>query len=230
MAHDDDVGMPEPESFLSGLRPDERGALIERGRAHRWRKGAVLCPQDELSRWVALLTDGVVKSSVHTRDGGEVLLGVHGPGALVGGTEAADGRPRTATIAALEPVEALVVPRPAFLDFLRTHDNALWFFVAHVCRELRDAERARVAFAAGDVAGRLVRLLVDLAERFGLADERGLRISLALTQHELAGWVGASREAVSAALATLRSRGWIETGRRTVVVRDLGALREMGQR
>ena len=229
MAHDD-VGTFPHESFLSGLRPAERGALAERGRVHRWRKGAVLCPQDELSRWVALLTGGIVKASVHTREGAEAILGVHGPGTLIGGAEAADGRPRLATIAALEPVEALVVPRPAFLDFLRTHDRALWFFLDDVCRQLRDADRARIAFAAGDVSGRLVRLLVDLAERFGRPDERGLLISLALTQHELASWVGASREAVSATLAMLRARGWIETGRRTVVVRDLAALREMGCR
>jgi CRP-like cAMP-binding protein len=229
MAHDD-VGVPDHESFLSGLRPDERGALVERGRVHRWRKGAVLCPQDELSRWVALLTGGIVKSSVHTRDGGEVILGVHGPGTLVGGAEAADGRPRMATVAALEPVEALVVPRPAFLDFLHTHDRVLWYFMDDMCRQLRDADRARIAFASADVPGRLVRLLVDLAERFGRKEERGLVISLALTQHELASWVGASREAVSATLATLRGRGWIETGRCTVIVRDLASLREIGSR
>lgn len=52
-----------------------------------------------------------------------------------------------------------------------------------------------------------------------------VRITLALTQEELASWVGASREAVSKALRTLRARGWIETGRRSVIVHDLPALR-----
>ncbi|REE96030.1 Crp/Fnr family transcriptional regulator [Thermomonospora umbrina] len=52
-----------------------------------------------------------------------------------------------------------------------------------------------------------------------------VRITVNLTQEELAGWVGASREAVSKALRTLRSHGWIETGRRRVIVHDLQALR-----
>lgn len=227
---DDVVEVSEPGSFLAGLGVEERSALSGLGRRHRWRRGAVLCSQDEVSRWVALLDSGSVKASVHTRDGGEILLGIQGSGSLIGGPEAADGRPRLATIAALEPVEALVVPRPVFLVFLHEHDRAMWLLMDSVCRQLRDADRARVAFVSTDVPGRLAQLLVDLAERYGQRDERGLRISLALTQHELASWVGASREAVSATLGALRARGWIETGRRIVVVRDLTALREAGYR
>jgi CRP/FNR family transcriptional regulator, cyclic AMP receptor protein len=52
-----------------------------------------------------------------------------------------------------------------------------------------------------------------------------VRISVPLTQEELAGWVGSSREAVSKALRALRARGWIETRRKAIVVIDLAALR-----
>jgi CRP-like cAMP-binding protein len=52
----------------------------------------------------------------------------------------------------------------------------------------------------------------------------GIRIPLALTQDDLASWIGASREAVSKALRPARTRGWIETGRRTVLILDLAAL------
>jgi CRP-like cAMP-binding protein len=52
-----------------------------------------------------------------------------------------------------------------------------------------------------------------------------VRIDLPLTQEELAGWAGASREAVTKALHSLRELGWIETGRRTVTIRDIDALR-----
>ncbi|GAA2421074.1 Crp/Fnr family transcriptional regulator [Actinomadura vinacea] len=56
-------------------------------------------------------------------------------------------------------------------------------------------------------------------------DATSVQITLSLSQEELAGWVGASREAVSKALGTLRRHGWIETGRRRVIVHDLQALR-----
>lgn len=67
------------------------------------------------------------------------------------------------------------------------------------------------------------------AAQQGAAQQPGpatsVRITLSLTQEELAGWVGASREAVSKALRTLRAHGWIETGRRRVIVHDMQALR-----
>jgi CRP/FNR family cyclic AMP-dependent transcriptional regulator len=42
---------------------------------------------------------------------------------------------------------------------------------------------------------------------------------------ELAGWGGVSRKAVSNALGVLRGRGWIQTGRKQIIVTDLDALR-----
>ena len=67
--------------------------------------------------------------------------------------------------------------------------------------------------------------LVELADRFGEPTQEGIRITLPFTQEELAGWIGASREAVVKALRVLRSRGYIETQRKTVVVTDLAGLR-----
>ena len=51
------------------------------------------------------------------------------------------------------------------------------------------------------------------------------RIALPLSQQELAGWTGSSREAVAKALRMLRERGWIATRRREIVIHDLAALR-----
>ena len=65
----------------------------------------------------------------------------------------------------------------------------------------------------------------EMAERFGQPTEDGLKIALPFSQDELAGWTGASREAVSKALGALRARGLIRTSRMSVVVKDLDALR-----
>ena len=83
--------------------------------------------------------------------------------------------------------------------------------------------------AAFDIPGRVARRLVELAERFGEPDGQGVRIGVALSQDELAGWVGASREAVAKALRVLRDRGFVTTGRRTMTVLDLDGLRTRGR-
>jgi CRP/FNR family transcriptional regulator, cyclic AMP receptor protein len=66
---------------------------------------------------------------------------------------------------------------------------------------------------------------LELCERFGTPQERGIEIRLPLSQEELANWVGASREAVSKAFQLLRTLHIVETGRRRVTVLDLEALR-----
>jgi CRP-like cAMP-binding protein len=66
--------------------------------------------------------------------------------------------------------------------------------------------------------------LVELSERFGEETEDGLKISLPLSQEELASWTGCSREAASKALQALRKRGLVETRRRAVVVLDREGL------
>jgi CRP/FNR family transcriptional regulator, cyclic AMP receptor protein len=51
------------------------------------------------------------------------------------------------------------------------------------------------------------------------------RITLPLSQQELAAWTGSSREAAAKALRTRRDHGWIETRRREIVITNLAALR-----
>ena len=118
-----------------------------------------------------------------------------------------------------------MVPIAAFVDYLRSHGDAAIVLLQLVTGRLRDADRKRVECAAYDIPGRVARRLVELAERFGEPDGQGVRIAVALSQDELAGWVGASREAVAKALRVLRDRGFVTTGRRTMTVLDLDGLR-----
>ena len=58
-----------------------------------------------------------------------------------------------------------------------------------------------------------------------------MTITLPLSQEELAGWTGSSREAVTKALRTLRELGWIETGRREIsVTRPRGSAKVRAMR
>jgi CRP/FNR family transcriptional regulator, cyclic AMP receptor protein len=52
-----------------------------------------------------------------------------------------------------------------------------------------------------------------------------VRIDVPITQEELAGWIGSSREAVGKAFQTMRQRGWIVTGRRCITIANLNGLR-----
>jgi CRP-like cAMP-binding protein len=96
-----------------------------------------------------------------------------------------------------------------------------------VIAHLREADRQQFEFAAYQTLGRVARRLVELAERFGEPCDDGVRIALGISQEELAGWAGASREATSKALHDLRTMDLIETERRHITVRSVDDLRRV---
>ncbi len=215
---------PEPGEFITLLTEDEVKALYAAGRPRRWDRGATICTEGDVSDWVLILTSGRVKVSSHTAVGSEVVLAVRGPGALLGEFAAIDGLPRSATVTALEPVEGITVRD--FSSYLRAHGRVAVLLMQMVIGRMRDADRKRIEYGAFDTTGRVATRLVELAERYGEPDNGGVRVALPLSQDELAGWTGASREAVSKALRSLRDRGLIETGRRRVIIHDMEGLRK----
>jgi CRP/FNR family transcriptional regulator, cyclic AMP receptor protein len=223
-------GVFEPllDDYLDRLPPDELAALRALGRRRRWPRGAAIFNEGHRSEWVAIVTTGRTKVSYFTDDGDEVVLAIRGPGALLGDLSAIDGEPPSATVTALEQTETILIPVRDFVGFLESHPNAATLMLRVLAHRLRDADRKRIEFGSSDTLSRVARRLVELATRFGKETEDGVRIDLPMTQDELAGWAGSSREAVSKALRTLRSRGWIETHRRSITVRDLEALKQRG--
>jgi CRP-like cAMP-binding protein len=215
------------EGFGAALSEDELNDFLSRGVRRAFRRGSFLMTEGEASDHVIVLLGGRAKVSSYTAEGKEVVLAVRGPGDLLGELSAFDGEPRLATVSALEPIEALIVPSDRFTAFLEDHPRLAILLLETMTRRLRDSDRKRVEFGAYDTPGRVARRLIELVERYGEEDEGGpsVRISLSLTQDELAGWTGSSREAVSKALREFRDRGWVTTGRRSIVVVDVDALR-----
>jgi CRP/FNR family cyclic AMP-dependent transcriptional regulator len=218
--------IPRPmlaEGFLGSLSGDDADALRAAGVRRTYGANVTLLHQSDEAGPVVLLLGGRAKICV-TREGYEAIMGVAGPGELIGELSAIDGGPRSATVTTLEPVEALVIPRSEFTTLLDRRPRIALVILRTVAHRLRYADAQRAQFATLDVVGRLSQRLVELSERFGTQDNGHIEIRLPLSQEELASWVGASREAVSKAFQTLRSLHIVETGRRRVTVLDPAAL------
>lgn len=198
--------------------------LREEGRPRRFRTGATLFHEGDHSDWIGLVVKGRVKISCYGADGRERLVAVIGPGELLGELSAIDGEPRSATATALEPLDVHVLTSDEFVALLEANPGATLGILRSVIGRLRDSDKRRMEFGALDTVGRVARLIVELAGRYGEETDGVISIRLPLSQEELAGWAGASREAVVKALRQLRTRGWIETARREIRVLDLRAL------
>jgi CRP/FNR family transcriptional regulator, cyclic AMP receptor protein len=215
--------------FLGMLDDDETRALYARGISRRFRRGAILLREGEDPTRVLVLTEGRTKAVTFTDEGREVVLGFMGPGSLLGEVATIQNRPRSATVTALEPCTAIALATGDFWALLEEHPR-IWIAVHKVViGRLRLADLQRKEFSGSNTLSRVSRRLVELTMEHGRQEDDGVTITLPLTQEELAGWTGASREAVAKSLRTLRDLGWIETGRRSISVRDSDALRRFAR-
>jgi len=212
-------------SFWSLLDTNGQHSLEEIANRRTYPRGSVVYHRGDDAASVLVLLDGRVKITAPTADGHEAVLAFRGPGDLVGELAAVDGRQRAASVSTLEPVTALVCAGTHFRALLKAEPAVGVALLQIVVGRLRGADDERAEYGAHDVLGRVARRLCELAERFGSEQDGEIEITLPLTQEELAGWCGASREAVSKALTTMRNLGWIETRRRVVVITDVDALR-----
>jgi len=211
--------------FLDALTDNEREAFRAAGRVRRFSKGEAIFHEGDDAGGVVAVVSGTVKVSLIGLGGREVVLRFSGPGELIGELAAIGGRPRTANVTAVDPVEAISVRAADFRRLALEHPRIADLVFDNVASLLGEADRQRVDFATRDVTARIAGRLAELAETAGAADGDGIRITLPLSQEELAAWSGASREAVARSLHLLRELGWIETGRREIKVRNIEALR-----
>jgi CRP-like cAMP-binding protein len=218
-----DTGPQEP--FLTRLATEELASLRSRGVARHFERGATIVHQGEVPGRVVVIERGYAKVTAVTEDGKEVVLAFRGPGDVVGELAALTALPRSATVRTIEPIDALAVSVGDFEAWMEQHPRVALELLKVVIARLREADRQQFEFAAYQTLGRIARRLVELAERFGEPCEDGVRISLRISQEELAGWAGASREATSKALHDLRQIGLIDTQRRRLTVRSVEGLR-----
>jgi CRP/FNR family cyclic AMP-dependent transcriptional regulator len=215
-------------TFVSLLDEEGHIALAALGGRRTYRKGAVLLLEGDRSDHVFIIREGRVKVVATTVSGHELLLAVRGPGELVGELAAltSGAEPRSASMVALDPIVAQVISGPDFIAFLEARPRAFMVVLRKIMERLRDADRRRVEFGSQHTMGRVAGYLAEMAERHGRPLDGGIEIGVALSQEELASYIVASRESVARALMTLRKRGLITTGRRSVVVLDLQGLRK----
>ncbi|MFJ9632101.1 Crp/Fnr family transcriptional regulator [Streptomyces sp. NPDC101175] len=223
----DDGGLDDQVPFLARLEREDRSALLALGRALDFTPRTILVRQHEPSAHVLFLVHGWTKVTASAANGYEALLALRGPGDIVGESAALTGRPRSATVTALEPVRAVAVERGQFKDFLNRSPATSFALLGLTTDRTRAADRRRLEFASMSVRERFAVLLLDLARTHGRRTREGIELAVPLSKQELAGSVGASREMVQRLLKELRDKGAVSTGRRTMLIMRPDILRRI---
>ncbi|MGW7521840.1 Crp/Fnr family transcriptional regulator [Streptomyces sp. NPDC054796] len=169
---------------------------------------SVLLRQGDPGTHVLVLVSGSILVTLTGSNGERTLLAVRGAGELLGELAVLDREPRTASVIAAEECRVHVVPAPDFLAFV-DHHGLQATLLRHAIARVREAETVRLEMATAPVPARLASALGRLLHA---SSATGTEYVVRLTQTELSQMIGASRNAVGAALRPWRERGWIATG------------------
>lgn len=203
------AGLPAPVLKLAAL-----------GVQRRYRTHAVLIEEGDHGDTIYIVLSGRLRAFVSDARGREATLGLHGPGEYVG-EMSLDGRPRSASVQAVEPSVCAVVTRDTMLRHIAADPEfALGLIVRLIGRARLATESAR-SMALLDVYSRL-RLLLEA--RAKLLDDGTRVIAERLTHQAIASEIGCSREMVSRLMKDLEAGGYTtQRERRLVLVKDLPA-------
>jgi CRP/FNR family cyclic AMP-dependent transcriptional regulator len=200
--------VPEPELRIAGRRRKfSRGEVV-------FHDGD---PGDSLHR----VTTGRFAARITTPLGDVATFGVHGPGEVFGLLAVLHPEARrTATVVALQPSETFAIPKSAFTRLRAAHPG-VGSAVEQLLVEMLTASSNRLVEALYTPVHLRVRArLRDLARIYGGSGTEP--ITIPLSQEDLAGLVGTTRETVNRVLHDEQERGAVTLARRRItVLRDV---------
>lgn len=220
--------MLERVSIFSQLAPAELDALLQIAASKRLRARETLLRKGDEGSQVYALMRGRLKVTAAGEDGKETVLRILDPGEVLGEIALLDGRPRSATVTALEPSELLVIQRRDLIPFLEQHPKVAIKLLEVVVGLVRSVSAQLEDTVFLNLPARLAKKLLALAETYGSEQPAGIQIDLRLSQHELGEMVGASRESINKQLRTWNAEGILLSERGFITIRDVGALEKAG--
>ena len=161
-------------------------------------RGNQLFAEGDEPKYVYFVASGRIKLSVSSREGRTMILRLAEAGHVLGLSAALSSNEHEVTAEAMEPCRVRAILVTEFLNFLQDFPEAAMEATHCVLREYRVVfdDVCRLGLPT-TVAGRLANLLLDWRKVRMQDGHDDARFIVTLTQEEIAGMTGTSRETVS---------------------------------
>ncbi|MCX5836941.1 MAG: Crp/Fnr family transcriptional regulator [Deltaproteobacteria bacterium] len=224
--------MTHPEILLKqvpmfrSLRAEDSQHIAALLQKHTLRKGDILFRNGEEGHSLYMITAGKIKIVRQSRDGDEMILAVLSTGDFCGEMALLDGLSRSADAVAVEETHLYGLNRKDFLAYVMHNETAVKAILSALSKRLRKADDFLEDIFFLKVAARLAKKLIELAGSNGFQEGESGSIKLSVTQKDLAGMIGATRESVNKELRALREKKWVSLSGSAILIHNLEALRQ----
>jgi CRP-like cAMP-binding protein len=211
--------------FFGALADEDLDRLIGQGRTAIYREGAIIFRKGDPAKNLMIVLCGRIRLSSASWHGREVVFDFIGPGHCFGEDALIDGATRKleATAARLSTVFAL--RRRDVLACLEAHPEVAVRVIRILCARLSHAMSMFEERTQLGLSPRSARALLRLAREYG----DGRRIDLKISQSEIAGLVGATRERVNRQLCAWCRSGILAFDEGHLTILDQSALRTVAE-
>jgi CRP-like cAMP-binding protein len=212
--------------FLISTMPERAlDELVKFSTVARFEPHRDICNKGEPGDCLYGILSGRVRIYSTSPEGSEIMLNLMEAGELFGEIAILDGRPRTASAAAMESTDLLRIHRDHFLPYVKANPDLILSMLLLLCDRLRWSTSTIEDSAFLPFPARIAKRLLLLASHHRRPEERDIHVPI--SQHDLGKMVGASRETVNKQLALWRSAGILDTRQGAIVIRNCEALEEL---
>lgn len=210
---------------ISRLSPELQVDLRLLFTEHRYSPGQKVFLQGDPTESVYMVGEGRVKVTRVAKGGFESVLCVRRPGEYFCPVSVLDRGPQLGTAEAMGEVVLLEADRAEF-NVLCEENPELLAMVQGTCMgEVRTLVQRVEAFAFRNVRERLAMTILEETHR--QREDGKPADEIRITQQELAGLVGASRESISRTMTRMEEEGIVHTGRGRIQILDRQQLSEL---
>jgi CRP-like cAMP-binding protein len=215
--------------LFSTLNEDQLDFIAAKLKRQKYNEREIIVKRHDPGDALFILISGKVKVT-YKEDEGETIIAVLQAGDFFGDLSLLDGVGRSADVVALELTEALILSADDFTRSLTAMPEIAVALLKELAGRLRRSTGWIRSLSSQDVYGRIAEQLLYLADTHGEEVDNGKRINLRLTQHDIAGLVGASRESVNKAMGFYKAKGYISIDTSFhITIRDRVALEKRRQ-
>lgn len=207
--------------WLEELTHEERARLKSSSFKRHYDAGEIVFTPVPNPDNVYMLEDGLVRIYRLSEAGLETTLGYVKRGEVFGELAVIGDYPRESFAQAVSESQVWKIPRKLFQPFVSSRPALVLGISKQIGERLKRIESRVENLVFRDVHSRVILILLELAEGFGVAREDGsVEIDVPITQADLATLVGSTRQSVNPCIGELAEQGLLRReGRHTVLLK-----------
>jgi CRP/FNR family transcriptional regulator len=202
----------------------ELAAVAAVAMPRRFAAGEAVFREGDASSSCYTVRSGHARAIREHQDGRQITLATFGPGEIFGELAMFNDERRSATVEAIDELEALAILGNDMRRLMHEHAEIAVNIAISLARRLRNANERLARQSFQTVQSRVAAVLGQLVEQAQVEGAGPRDVEITTTQADLAKLAGSSRESASRFLAVLERAGVISQGRGRLTVHDSAAL------